>query len=97
MATQTSLSKCESIIEKLKDQLKDSEHDRMRLNQFKVNKQQRLQELEEMVKKFDDGEHINMHKIVENLLLKERELTQLKNSQKTFEERLKFMGEQNEK
>jgi len=40
--TQKSLSQCEKIIDKLKDELKMSEQERIRLAQYKQNKGQRL-------------------------------------------------------
>ena len=40
--TQKSLTQCEKIIDKLKEELKMSEHERIRLAQYRQNKGQRL-------------------------------------------------------
>ncbi|CDW75699.1 UNKNOWN [Stylonychia lemnae] len=86
--TQKSLSQCEKIIEKLKEELKQSEQERVRLFQYKQNKAQRLEELEHQVKKIDISEHINITKVIDMLSTKDKELSQLKKNEKNFEERL---------
>lgn len=54
-----------------------SEHERIRLAQYRQNKGQRLQELEEQVKKMDVSDHININKVVEQLRTKDKQLLYL--------------------
>ena len=75
--TQKSLTQCEKIIDKLKEELKMSEHERIRLAQYRQNKGQRLQELEEQVKKMDVSDHININKVVDQLRTKDNQLKYL--------------------
>jgi hypothetical protein len=70
--TQQSLSASEKVIEKLKEDLRKSEEDRIRLNQYKTNKSQRLEELESKVRKFEVLENINLEKLIDTLSSKEK-------------------------
>ncbi|CDW83349.1 UNKNOWN [Stylonychia lemnae] len=86
--TQQSLAASEKVIEKLKDDLRRSESDRIRLNQYKTNKSQRLEELEGKVRKFEVLENINLEKLIDTLGSKEKEIMKLKDLEKNFDQRL---------
>ena len=86
--TQQSLAASEKVIEKLKDDLRKSESDRIRLNQYKTNKSQRLEELEGKVRKFEVLENINLEKLIDTLGSKEKEIIKLRDIEKNFNQRL---------
>ena len=75
----------EKVIEKLKDDLRKSESDRIRLNQYKTNKSQRLEELEGKVRKFEVMENINLEKLIDALSAKDKEINKLKDIEKNFD------------
>lgn len=56
----------------MKDDLRKSESDRIRLSQYKTSKAQRLEELESKVRKFEVMENINLEKLIDALGNKER-------------------------
>jgi chromosome segregation ATPase len=70
--TQQSLAASEKVIDKLKEDLRKSESDRIRLNQYKTSKAQRLEELEGKVRKFEVMDNINLEKLIDALGNKER-------------------------
>ena len=72
----------------MKDDLRRSESDRIRLNQYKTNKSQRLEELEGKVRKFEVLENINLEKLIDTLGSKEKEIMKLKDLEKNFDQRL---------
>ena len=72
--TQQSLAASEKVIDKLKDDLRKSESDRIRLSQYKTSKAQRLEELESKVRKFEVMENINLEKLIDALGNKERQI-----------------------
>ena len=86
--TQQSLAASEKVIDKLKDDLRKSESDRIRLSQYKTTKAQRLEELESKVRKFEVMENINLEKLIDALGSKEKQIIKLKDIEKNFTERL---------
>jgi len=86
--TQQSLAASEKVIEKLKEDLRKSEGDRIRLNQYKASKAQRLEELEGKVRKFEVLENINLEKMIDSMVTKEKEIKQLKAVENNFNSKL---------
>lgn len=89
--TQQSLAASEKVIDKLKDDLRKSESDRIRLSQYKTSKAQRLEELESKVRKFEVMENINLEKLIDALGNKERQIIKLKDIESNFEARLEVI------
>lgn len=81
----------EKVIDKLKDDLRKSESDRIRLSQYKTTKAQRLEELESKVRKFEVMENINLEKLIDALGKKERQITKLKDVEKNFNEKVEIV------
>lgn len=86
--TQQSLAASEKVIDKLKEDLRKSESDRIRLSQYKTSKAQRLEELEGKVRKFEVMDNINLEKLIDALGKKEGQIQKLKEIEKTFNERI---------
>jgi hypothetical protein len=86
--TQQSLAASEKVIDKLKEDLRKSESDRIRLSQYKTTKAQRLEELESKVRKFEVMENINLEKLIDALGNKEKQIIKLKDIEKNFNEKL---------
>ena len=72
----------------MKDDLRKSESDRIRLSQYKTTKAQRLEELENKVRKFEVMENINLEKLIDALGSKEKQIIKLKDIEKNFTEKL---------
>ena len=68
--------------------MRKSEGDRVRLQQYKSNKAQRLEELEGKVRKFEVLENVNLEKLIDTLGNKEKELGKLREVEKIFTTRI---------
>ena len=86
--TQQSLAASEKVIDKLKEDLRKSESDRIRLAQYKTTKAQRLEELEGKVRKFEVMDNINLEKLIDALGSKEKQIVKLKEIESKFNEKV---------
>ena len=70
--TQQSLAAAEKVIDKLKEEIRDVEADRSRLNKYKTSKSERLKELEDQVKKIELFDNIDTDKLLMALTKKDK-------------------------
>ncbi len=82
--TQQSLSTSEKIIEKMKEEIKQIDAERGRLNKFKSSKVEKLKELEDKVKKIDLFDNIDSDKLLIALSKKDAQLNELKGIQNIY-------------
>ena len=75
--TQQSLATCEKIISKMQNQLETLQNQRLRLQQYKNNKSKRLEELESKVRQMEILENIDLNKLLDELRLRDKKLSQL--------------------
>jgi hypothetical protein len=75
--TQQSLATWEKIIEKMQNQLEMLQNQRLRLQQYKNNKSKRLDELESKVRQMEILENIDLNKLLDELRMRDRKLSQL--------------------
>lgn len=94
--TQQSLASCERIIDRLQSELDALQNDKLRLQQFKNNKSQRLQELEQRVRHLEVLENIDLRKVLEELRAREKALKNLQNLEVNFESRIDAVERRND-
>jgi chloramphenicol O-acetyltransferase len=83
--TQQSLATCEKIISKMQSQLEVLQNQRLRLQQYKNNKTKRLDELEGKVRQMEILENIDLNKLLDELRLRDRKLSQLTGIEKNLQ------------
>jgi len=83
--TQQSLATCEKIISKMQSQLEVLQNQRLRLQQYKNNKSKRLDELESKVRQMEILENIDLNKLLDELRLRDRKLSQLTKIEKNLQ------------
>ena len=71
LSTQSALSDAQYQIEKLTNEVRQIDADRCRLIRFKASKVDRINELEEKVKKIDVFQNIDSEKLVNTLIKNE--------------------------
>ena len=86
--TQQSLATCEKIISKMQSQLEVLQNQRLRLQQYKNNKSKRLDELESKVRQMEILENIDLNKLLDELRLRDRKLSQLTKIEKNLETKI---------
>lgn len=94
--TQQSLASCERIIDRLQSELDALQNDKLRLQQFKNNKSQRLQELEQRVRHLEVLENIDLRKVLEELRAREKALKNLQNLEVNFKSRIDAVERRND-
>lgn len=82
--TQQSLATCEKIISKMQNQLETLQNQRLRLQQYKNNKSKRLEELESKVRQMEILENIDLNKLLDELRLRDKKLSQLTGVEKNL-------------
>jgi hypothetical protein len=95
LLTQQKLSNCEKVIEKMKDQTKKMETEKMRLQNFKVNKGKRLEELEQKVAQYKLFEKVDVDKLISVLFKQQNELGLLRSEGTNFNNTLKYSQKKN--
>lgn len=86
--TQQSLATCEKIISKMQNDLEVLRNQRLRLQQYKNNKSKRLEELESKVRQMEILENIDLNKLLDELRLRDRKLSQLTGVEKNLKEKI---------
>ena len=86
--TQQSLATCEKIISKMQSQLEVLQNQRLRLQQYKNNKSKRLDELEGKVRQMEILENIDLNKLLDELRLRDRKLSQLTGVEKNVQQKI---------
>ena len=92
--TQQALAASEKLADKMQSQIEEMNNQRLRLQQYKTSKGQRLVELETKVKQFQKVEQLDQGKLLAQVVSQNKQLIRLKNAElntekMVYQERIK--------